>query len=202
MPFIKFWRTILNISETMNEVKKELSGDEQMLASAFKIEKIYKKHKFKIFAVVGLTVAYFAGTAIMESLAQQKREAANSALLVLEKDSKSGAAIAELKENNPALFELYSYQMALKELDTKALKNLSSSKNEIIADLSSYHLSVLEGKPADSKLNGDIAKVYNASLLIKEGKAMEATEELELISEESPAYNIAKNIKHYSIKGK
>ena len=29
---------------TIDDVKKELSGDEQMLASAFKAEKIYKKH--------------------------------------------------------------------------------------------------------------------------------------------------------------
>ena len=57
---------------TIDDVKKELSGDEKMLASAFKAEKIYKKHKLKIFAVVGITIAYFAGTAIMENVAQNE----------------------------------------------------------------------------------------------------------------------------------
>ena len=186
---------------TIDDVKKELSGDEKMLASAFKAEKIYKKHKLKIFAVVGITIAYFAGTAIMDSIDQDKREKANSAYLVLENDAKNSDALSSLKINNPALFELFSYQEAVKNSDTTVLKSLSTSKNEIISDLSAYHLAVIENKPSDSKFNGDVAKVHNAALLIKEGKTMEAKEELELISEESPVHNISKMIKHYSIKG-
>ena len=186
---------------TIDDVKKELSGDEKMLASAFKAEKIYKKHKIKIFAVVGIVIAYFAGTAIMETIAQDKREKANTAYLVLEKDAKNSDALNSLKTNNPALFELFSYQEAVKATDTVLLKSLSTSKNEIISDLSAYHLDVIEGKPSDSKFNADIAKVHNAALLIKEGKTTEAKEELELIPEDSPMHNISQMIKHYSIKG-
>jgi len=192
----------LKISETIDEVKKELSGDEHMLASAFKIEKLYKKHKFKLFAVVGLAVAYFGGTTIMESIAQGKRESANTALLTLESDAKNAKALDTLKTNNPALFELFTYQEALKNADTAKLKTLSSSKNPIIADISNYHLAVIEGKEAKSNFYGDVAKVYNASLDIKAGKIADAKYELELIDEASPAYNISKMIKHYSIKGK
>ncbi len=32
----------MNIKKNIEEVKKELSADEQMLASAFKLEKFYK----------------------------------------------------------------------------------------------------------------------------------------------------------------
>jgi len=189
------------VNLTIDDVKKELSSDEQMLASAFKAEKLYKKHKIKIFAIVGIVIAYFAGTTIMEKIADNKRERANTALLALEKDAKDSQALESLKANNLALFELFSYQEAIKNSDTATLKSLSSSKNEIIADLSSYHLAVIEGRPSDSKLNSDISKVYNASLLIKEGKTTEAQEELELIPEESPMHNISKMIKHYGIKG-
>jgi len=192
---------IRSVNLTIDDVKKELSSDEQMLASAFKAEKLYKKHKIKIFAVVGIVVAYFAGTTIMDKIADSKRERANTALLALEKNPKDSKALESLKTNNNALFELFSYQKAIKNSDTATLKSLSSSKNEIIADLSSYHLAVIEGRPSNSKFNGDISKVYNASLLIKEGKATEAQEELELIPEESPVHNISKMIKHYGIKG-
>ncbi len=191
----------LSLSENINEIKKELSSDEQMLASAFKIEKLYKKHKIKLFTVIGLAIAYFGGNAIIESIAQSKRESANIALLALQKDAKNSNALQELKANNPALFELFSYQQAIENNDTKTLQKLSSSKNNILADASSYHLAVLEGKPTESTLYSDLGKVYNASLLIKEKKPIEAKEELELISEESPLYNIAKMIKHYTIKG-
>lgn len=186
---------------TIDDVKKELSGDEQILASAFKVEKIYKKHKFKIFTVIAITIAYFAGTAIMENLAQQKRESANAAYLTLEKNAKETTALTTLKKDNPALFELFSYQQAIKNSDATALKSLSNSNNEMIADLASYHLAVIEGEKSNSNYLADVARIHNAALFIKEGNGREAQEELELISEESPVYNISKMIKHYNIKG-
>ena len=192
----------MNISDTINEAKRELSSDEQMLASAFKLEKFYKKHKIKIYTVLTIATIYVVGTAVMSSIAEQKLVTANSAYLTLEKDAKNQTALSELKRNNPALFELYSYQNAIKNSDKEALKALSTSSNNIIADLSSYHLSVLEGKPAKSELYNEFALVNNASLLIKEGKIEEAKDELTLIGEDSPVYNISQMIKHYTIKGK
>ena len=191
----------MSIQDTINEAKKELSNDEQMLASAFKAEKFYKKHKLKIFSVVAIAVLYFAGTAIMDNMAEKKLLAGNEALATLQADPKNEAALTALKSNTPELFELYSYQNAMKNSDTETLKTLSSSKNEFISDMSSYHLAVLEGKPATSELHGDVALINNAYLLIKEGKVSEAKEQLETINEESPVYNISKMIKHYSIKG-
>jgi len=186
---------------TIDDVKKELSSDEQILASAFKVEKIYKNHKLKIFTVVGITLAYFAGTAIMDKRAQDKREQANAAYLTLEKDANNTQAQDTLKVNNPKLSELFAYQQAVKNADATVLESLSTSNNEIIADLASYHLAVLQDKSSDSKYYADIAKIHNATLFIKEGKTTQAKEELELISEESPVYNISKMIKHYNIKG-
>jgi hypothetical protein len=191
----------LNISDTINEAKKELSSDEQMLASAFKLEKFYKKHKIKIYSILTIATIYVVGTAIMNNIAEQKLVTANSAYLTLEKDAKNQTALNELKTNNPALFDLYNYQEAIKNSDKEALKELSINANSIIADLSSYHLSVLEGKPAKSELYNEFALVNNASLLIKEGKIEEAKDELTLIGEDSPVFNISKMIKHYTIKG-
>ena len=191
----------MSIQDTLNEAKKELTNDEQMLASAFKLEKLYKKHKVKLYSVLTIATLYLVGTAVVDNIAQQKLVSANSAYLTLNKDAKNETALNELKSNNPALFDLYSYQEAIKSTDKEALKALSKSKNEIIADISNYHLAVLEGKPVESKLYNDFALVDNASLLIKEGKISDAKNELDLIDEESPVYNISKMIKHYTIKG-
>ncbi|MBU1667272.1 hypothetical protein KKC13_02570 [bacterium] len=191
----------MSITETINEAKKELTNDEHMLASAFKLEKLYKKHKLKLFTVIAVAVLYFGGTAIMDTIKEQKLVAANNAYLTLAQDANNTAALTELKTNNPALFELYSYQKAIKNSDTATLKTLSMSQNEIIADMSAYHLAILEGKPSQSELNSDISLINNAYLLIKEGKITEAKEQLESISEDSPVHNIAQMIKHYSIKG-
>jgi len=191
----------LSITETINEAKKELSNDEHILASAFKLEKLYQKHKLKLFTVIAIVALYFVGTTIMNSFKEQKLVTANSALLLLEKDANNTTALNELKSNNPALFELYSYEKAIKNADTTTLKTLSKSKNEIISDIATYHLDVLEAQPSQSKLYTDVSHVNNAYLLIKEGKITQAKEELELISEDSPVHNIAQMIKHYTIKG-
>lgn len=191
----------MSIQDTLNEAKKELSSDEQILVSAFKLEKLYKKHKIKLFSIIAIVALYFGGTAIMNSIQHQKLVVANSAYLTLLKDANNTQALADLQSNNPKLFELYTYQKAMNNLDTTALKELASSKNEIIADLSAYDLAIIEGKPAKSEYLEDVALVNNAYLLIKEGKMKEAKEQLEMINEESPVFNIAKIIKHYTIKG-
>jgi len=191
----------LSITETINEAKKELTNDEHMLASAFKLEKLYKKHKLKLFTVIAIALLYFGGTAIMNSIKEHKLVAANNAYLSLIKDANNTAALTELQTNNPALFELYNYQKAIKNSDTATLKTLSTSQNDIIADISAYHLAVLDGKASQSELYNDVSHVNNAYLFIKENKITQAKEELELIPEESPVHHIAQMIKHYTIKG-
>ena len=191
----------MSIKETLDEAKKEFSSDEQMLASAFKLEKFYKKHKIKIFSVITLIILFWGGGAVMSAIEQSKLYSANDAYLTLTKDENNTKALEILKEKNPALFELYSYKKAVEAGDKEMLTTLSSSKNEFISDMSSYHLSIIEGKMANSKLYTEIATLNNAYLLIKEKKIDEAKSELELIDEKSPVYNISSIIKHYSIKG-
>jgi hypothetical protein len=192
----------LSIKDSIDEVKKELSSDEQMLASAFKLEKFYKKHKIAILSFVAVVILFFGGRAVMTIIEESRLNSANEAYMTLTKDANSAEALATLKEKNPALFELYNYKKAVENGDIEKLKTLSISKNEFISDMSSYHLSVLEGKMSDSKLYKEVATVNNAYLLIKEGKMDEAKNQLDLIDEQSPVYNISTIIKHYTIKGK
>jgi len=192
----------LNIQNTLDEAKKELTSDEQMLASAFKLEKLYKKHKIKIYSILTIATVYVLGTSVTEAIAQSKLETANSAYLTLEKEPKNQKALEELKSNNPALFDLYSYQEAIKNKDKEALKKLTTTQNSTLSDISRYHLALLDGKKVESELYRGVSHIDNASLYIREGKIDDAKDELELIDEESPVYNISKMIKHYTIKGK
>jgi hypothetical protein len=191
----------LNIQDGINEAKKEFSSDEQMLASAFKLEKFYKKHKIKIFTVIGAAVLFFGGRAIMGMVEEHRLNSANDAYLTLQKDANNQEALATLKSENPALFELYSYKQAVDNKNIEALKQLSSSKNTLIADIAKYHLLVIEGKRVDSSLYAEMAMVDNAYLAIKEGKMQEAKDELSQIDERSPLYSVAQLLKHYTIKG-
>ncbi len=190
------------MSIKIKDVKEEFTADEQMLISAFKLEKFYKKHKIKIFSIIALILLAFSINQISKYIKQNRLNSANEAYLTLLKDSKNSEALNSLKEKNPILFELYSYNQAVKNRNLKELDNLKKSKNNIISDISNYHLAVIKQIDVSSKLYNDMAIVNNTNLLIKRGKMIEARNQLALIDEKSPLYNISKIIKHYTIKGK
>jgi hypothetical protein len=192
----------MNIKKNIEEVKKELSADEQMLASAFKLEKFYKRHKIKIFTLIGAIVLFVVGNQILDMLNRAKLESANSAYLTLLENPNDKDAKETLKAKNPKLFELYRYSQAVKDRDKETLEGLISSKNFIIKDISGYHLSILDKKEASSKFYSDFAIVYNSYLSIKSGNSKDMLDQLSLIHENSPLFNISQIIQHYAIKGK
>ena len=126
---------------------------------------------------------------------------ANDAYMILLKDAKNTEALAILQDKNPALFELFSYKNAMENNNTEVLKTLSSSNNELVSDIAGYHLAIMNGTEATSKLYAEVAVLNNAHLLIKEGKVSEASDELSQIEESSALYNISKIMKHYVVKG-
>lgn len=190
----------MSIKDDANYVKRELSGDEKVLESAFKLETLYKKHKFKLWAIAIGLVIFFAGTAIQESMHEAKLTKAHEAFVVLQTNSDDAAALKILKENNPALFELYSYAQASQKQDIKALEALSLSTNAVIADASTYTAGVLKRKPVDSKLYAEMSLFQEAYLAIKSGDAKIAQTKLEEIDERSPLAVISSFLKHSIIK--
>lgn len=183
------------------DVKKELSSDEKVLENVFKLETLYKKHKLKIWAAVVALVLFFVGQSVMTAMDEAKLVTANEAFLTLQNKSDDAKALAVLKENNPALFELYTYAQASKKQDIKVLQSLSQSKNEVIADASQYTVAVLSKKPVDSKLYKELALFQEGYMAIVAGDTQRAKDKLELIDERSPLAVITGFLKHSIIKG-
>ena len=190
----------MSIKDDVNYVKKELSGDEKVLESAFKLETIYKKHKYKLWGAAAAIVIFFGGTAIQESMYDAQLAKANDAFLVLQKDPADEKAFKILEANNPALLELFFYAQAAKNKDIKTLETLSASKNSIIADASKYTAGVLNQKPVDSKLYKEMALFGEAYQAIESGDTKTAKNKLELIDERSPLAVITGFLKHSLIK--
>jgi hypothetical protein len=138
----------------------------------------------------------------MTAMHEAKLETANEAFLTLQSKSDDASAMKVLKENNPALFELYSYAQAVKKQDIKALEALSKSTNAVISDSSHYTAGVLSKKPVDSKLYREMALLEEAYLAIEAGDANTARDKLELIDERSPLGVIASFLRHSTIKAK
>jgi len=190
----------VKIADAKRELKKELSGDEKVLESAFKLETLYKKHKFKLWGVVVALVIFFGGTAIQENMHEAQLIKANEAFLVLQQNPTDEAAFKILEANNPALLELFFYAQAVKNRDVKTLKTLSTSKNSVVSDASKYTAGVLNKKPVDSELYKDMSLFQEGYLAIIAGDAKTAKAKLELIDERSPLAIITGFLKHSTIK--
>ena len=190
----------MSIKDDVNYVKKELSGDEKVLESAFKLESLYKKYKFHLWGVAAALILFFGGQTAMNAMHQAKLEKANEAFLTLQSNGRDANALKVLKENNPALLELYTYSQAAQQKDVKALEALSSSKNAVIADATPDPPAVLTKKPTDSHLDNEMALFEEAYLAIVAGDIKTAQNKLELIGDRSSLAVITEFLKHSTIK--
>lgn len=182
------------------DVKQELSGDEKVLESAFKLETFYKKYRVAILAFVAVLALFFIGKSVMGAMEETRLSEANSALLTLQQDPEDATVLNTLKENNPALFELYSYAQAAKKRDKAALSTLSQSSNAVISDASTYTLAVMENKTADSTLYKEMTLLEEAYLAIQNKEMEKAKEKLSMIDPRSPVASLAQLLKHSTIK--
>ncbi|GIT99061.1 hypothetical protein [Sulfurovum sp. TSL1] len=190
----------MSIKDDVNYVKRELSGDEKVLESAFKLESLYKKYKFQLWGVIVVVILFFGGRSVMSVLHEAKLEKANEAFLTLQRNRDDTDALKVLQENNPALLELYHYAQAVKKEDVKTLESLSSSTNSVVADASAYTAGVLNKKPVDSKLYKEMSLFEEAYLAILAGDAKTAQNKLELIDDRSSLSVIKEFLKHSTIK--
>ena len=192
----------MSIKDELQHVKDELTGDEKILESAFKLERLYKKNKLLIWSIVMLVIVGFGGKAAWGAYQQNKLETANEAFLVLQKDPKNSSAAESLKNNNPKLYALYELSQALKNGASGQLKTLESGSDTLIADIAKYHAAALESKVVDSMYYHDLSVVEDAYADLKAGKKSEAKSKLSLIAENSPVAKIAQLLKHYTIEFK
>lgn len=189
----------MSLKDEVEFVKESISKDEKMLESAFRFEKIYKKHKTKIWIVVIALLLWVAFSQYMSYQKQQNINASNEALSALEKSADDKEALNKLKDVNPKLYDLYSYSVAVKNEDTSTLEKLSSSNDEIVADLSKYHLGVLSGDPQDSKYYSDLSTLQAAYAAIRKKDYDTAKERLTEIDDKSPVMPIVNKLKHLLI---
>jgi len=184
----------------ITDIKNELSGDEKVLENVFKLETLYKKYKFIIWALVVGLILFFVGKSVMKNMHESKLLEANDAFLLLQTNENDAQALAVLKAKNPKLFDLYRYSKAVEKEDVDVLTLLAKSSNEIIADASAYTQNILSKTPKDSKLYNEMALFEQAYLAITKKDIKTAKHKLDLIEENSPLYTLSILLKHSTLK--
>ncbi len=190
----------MSIKDEIQHVKEELSGDEKILESAFKLERIYRKNKILIWGVVLVGVLGLGGNAAWNAYTASKLHTANDAFLLLQNDPTNTQAAATLQANNPKLYTLYALSQALTKHKADALATFASSKDPLVHDIAAYHAGVLKGHVTDAHYYHDLALIEETYLDLKSGKIEAAKSRLSLISETSPVAQIARLLKHATLK--
>ncbi|CUV65262.1 conserved hypothetical protein [Sulfurovum sp. enrichment culture clone C5] len=191
----------MSLKEVKQYAKDELNSDEKLLESVLKFEGFYKKHKIKIFAILAILVLSVTALWGYGEYKDYQYANANTALLKLVESPDDKDALEALKNNNKALYELYSYQVASAKSDTKRLQELSNSEDKMVADLSKYTLGAINNKPVNSEYYKDLNLIMQANVAISKKDYKKANTLLDSIAQNSPLINIATLYKHYTLSG-
>lgn len=197
----------MSIKEQIEYAKDELTQDEKLLAGLIKIERFYKRNRVAIIALAVILLLGAVGYMGMEYYKSERLEAANRALLALQKNPDDASALKLLRENDPQLAELFELKKAAGSGDIKSLESLSASEDPIVSDLAAYHLGVWREDAEKLKsyrmrsgaLLRDFAIFDEAYLLMKEGKIEEGAKRLAMIEPDSPLKAVADMLEHYGV---
>ncbi|WP_373070087.1 hypothetical protein [Sulfurimonas sp.] len=198
----------MSLKENINMVKDELNSEEKFFEKAVITEKFVKKYKNVMIGAVIAVVLLVMGNLIYEANKSASIEEANVALSALNQDPTNVDAKSELESLSKELFDVWSYSQAIANNDMKALKELSSSKTFVVADLASYELaSSSADQDALSKYSmkqnsiyKDLALVQNAILFINKNEIEKAHQELKKVPQSSSLNKVVLALLHYGVK--
>ena len=196
----------MSLKTDIEMVKDELTSEEKFFEKAVVTEKFVKKYKnIMIGSVVAITL-FVAGNITYNMSEQNRIEAANVALLELQKDANNKTALSQLESLSPVLADVWSYSNAVANNNIAVLEKLKSSKSEFISDLATYSAAAGDSKKLESyaaqkdAIYADLANIQGAVLLMNENNIDAAHKKLAMITLNSPLSKIAKALMHYGVK--
>jgi predicted negative regulator of RcsB-dependent stress response len=152
----------MSLKENVDYIKEELSSEEKFLESSLKAEKFYKKYKYLIFGIVGVAIAFFVITGIIDYQNNKTKQEANIAYENIMNDPKDLKSLDKLKSLNSKLYEiallktnkanttsvlylkeLQEYKNAIKSGDLATLDRLIASQDFLLKDFASINKAII-----------------------------------------------------------
>lgn len=187
----------MNLKDNISSIKEEISTQEQFFASAFKIEKLYKKYKFILiglgaFTIIGL-VAFFVINFINEKNLLTSNVAYNKVLT----NNNDKTSLEELKKANEKLYNIALFQISkdktkapnVEYLEDIALYNSAVQRNDIVA-LDNMILK-------QDFLLKDFAIISKTLILIDKKEYKKAKSTIIQVDQKSRALPIADMLQHF-----
>lgn len=184
-------------------IKQEFEQDEKILESAFRLERLVKKYKYYLIALVVFIVAWVGYRSVYGVITENKAQKISALYTELTQNPDNTLLQDQLQAESKGLYDLYTLMridLAQEGAETH-LKELVDSPNPLVRELATYELASLkqENLSQVSGVMADFAKIQQAYLYLSKNQIPEARKELESIGLDSALYGIASQMKHYGI---
>lgn len=193
----------MGIKNNLNYIKDEFSSDEKLIQNAFRLELLYKRYKYYIWAILGVIIFLGVGFFIKDIIVENNANKSSAIFSKLAENPSDTNLKNELKNTNEKLYRLFLLQEALNAGNLADLKELGA-KNDLIGYIANYHYGSFERDTGvlnkiDKYALGDLARVETAYILMMDNKISEAKNILQKISQDSQLTPIAQSLLHFSI---
>lgn len=191
----------MSIKENLQVVKEEISSDEKMLESVFRIEAFIKKYKLLFIALIVAGLGWIAWLYASDYLKEQKAIKSTALMEKIQSNIKDENAWNELKKENAPLYEMMRFSYAIKNNNTQELEQMKNSSNPFISSYSSYEVASLTENFSSLKDGdfSDLALLQEGYLLVSKKDYTQALGKLNGISNTSELKDFALRIGHYGI---
>ena len=180
-----------------DELKEELKQDEELLVKVFQLEKLIKKYKKPLIAVLVITAAILLGYSVYNYYISQKIIQQNNALSALLQNPNDKKALSVVKENKK-LYDLYLLQKGeYSKITTKSLQAVKAYK-EAMAKGSIEALKEYLDNPNYQILKNPV-RVALIRLYLEKGERQKALNLANEVTPGSKYKDIATYLIHYGI---
>lgn len=191
----------MSIKENLQVVKEEISSDEKMLESVFRIEAFIKKYKFLFIALIVAGLGWIAWLYASDYLKEQKAIKSTALMEKIQSNVEDESAWNELKKENASLYEMMRFSYAIKNNNIQELEQMKNSSNPFISSYSNYEVASLTENFSSLKDSdfSDLALLQEGYLLVSKKDYTQALSKLNGISNTSELKDFALRIGHYGI---
>lgn len=192
----------MSLSEEVKQFKKDLSNDEKMLESAFRIEVFLKKYYRVILGLVGVVLVYFAWIAILDYQEEKRAQRVTEIFDQIQSKGLNEDLLEKMKKEGGEAYDFVALSWAIQEGKAEELERLKQSSNSFIAQYAGYELGSIKQNFQADKKHGEFANLIflqEGYQLMMDKKRKEALEKLDAIELTSPLKEWALRIGHYGI---
>lgn len=192
----------MSLSEDMKRFKKDLSNDEKMLESAFRIEVFLKKYYRVILGFIGVVLICLVWIEIADYQKEKRAKRVTAIYDQIQSNGLTKELLEEIKKEGGEAYDFVALAWAIKESKAEELERLKKSSNSFIAQYASYELGSMGQNFESGKNYGEFANLIflqEGYQLMMDKKHKEAIKKLDSIELTSPLREWALRIGHYGI---